>query len=148
MKGILIEKADGLTELFLCNGDVRIFDDLKGVIAFLKSYKDEAYYESNEWSCDLKEDDFEKDILLTITDEYKLVFYNSDFFVSLLEYRDPDEEKLVPAAVYATLNGKKSGAVRKHCRNNKIPGAFYTGVEWLIPINAPYPKDARYKDNK
>lgn len=146
MKAILIQKEENMMGLFLCNGKVKTLEGLKGVIEFLTSYNDKSHYEGNEWDFELKKEDFDEDILFAVTKEDELVFYNQKFLNSLLAYRDPEEFVLLPAAQYAEEHGKKSGAVRKHCRNGKIPSASFTGREWLIPKNAPYPKDGRYKE--
>ena len=46
---------------------------------------------------------------------------------------------------YANLHGKEQKQIRNYCNQNRIPGTIRVGVNILIPIDAPYPKDLRFK---
>lgn len=49
---------------------------------------------------------------------------------------------------YAELHGKEMKQIRNYCNQNRIPGAIRVGVNILIPIDAPYPRDMRVRNNK
>lgn len=51
----------------------------------------------------------------------------------------------VSTSEYGKLHGKMEKQIRNLCNENRIPGVIRAGKDILIPIDAPYPKDLRYK---
>lgn len=49
---------------------------------------------------------------------------------------------------YGKIHGKKEKQIRNYCKANRIPGAILFRNTYLIPIDAPYPADRRFKKNR
>lgn len=52
-------------------------------------------------------------------------------------------QRFVKVEEYSKHVGRKGCMIRRHCNNGRIPGAIRCGVDFLIPIDAPYPKYER-----
>lgn len=87
---------------------------------------------------ELNKDSFS--LLAFVDDNYRLVVSDMAFYRSIMEkpteYLTPEE--------YGELHGKKRGIIMRLCRERRLIGAIKKGEVWLIPANAPYPKDERY----
>lgn len=69
-----------------------------------------------------------------------------DYRVS--EYCSNANTYYVSTAEYGQLHGKKEKQIRNFCNENRIPGAIRVGKDILVPFDAPYPVDIRYRRNR
>lgn len=51
----------------------------------------------------------------------------------------PEVEGYVSTKEYAEMYDRSQITIKKLCQNGRIPGATKVNLEWLIPVNAPYP---------
>ncbi len=58
-----------------------------------------------------------------------------------IEY--PSEFPYYTVAEYADKHDRKGSIVLRYCKEKRFPGVITIGSRWLIPKNAPYPKDNR-----
>ena len=77
--------------------------------------------------------------LAYVDDANRLIVADESIFDGLLK----EEKEYISATEYALLHKKSRASIKNICRDNKIPGAYKTSSGWLIPKDAPYPKDGR-----
>lgn len=80
------------------------------------------------------------EMLISLSDDNKLIIYNTAFFCELMhEYEFP----YYTAEEYAQKHNRNSTLVRKLCREGRLSGAIQVGSSWLIPKDTLYPRDGR-----
>ena len=77
--------------------------------------------------------------LAYIDDACKLIVLSEQAFACVLK----QDEKYVSVSEYAAAHDKCRATIKNLCVAGKLPGAYKTSSGWLIPENAPYPKDGR-----
>lgn len=75
-----------------------------------------------------------------VDSDYHLIIIDCEYFRSIMS--KPTE--YLTAEEYGALHGKKRSIIMRFCRDRRLRGAIKKGETWLIPKDAPYPKDARY----
>lgn len=75
-----------------------------------------------------------------VDSDYRLVIMDLDYYRSIMS--KPTE--YLTAEEYGKLHGKKRAIIMRFCRDRRLRGAIKKGETWLIPKDAPYPKDARF----
>lgn len=114
-------------------------EDLK---RFLKAFKNPNLFKGNDgfWNNNIADIENAPGITVAYVDDTnKLVILDANIFKGLLK----EDVQYVSATEYAELHKKSRASVKKVCGLGKIPGAYKTSSGWLIPANAPYPKDGR-----
>lgn len=53
----------------------------------------------------------------------------------------------VSTSDYGKIHGKKPNQISNYCKANRFPDAIMIGDKYLIPMDAPYPEDRRFKKN-
>ena len=95
---------------------------------------------SGYWSANMASLDVAAgETLAYVDDTYKLVVLNEQAFSGLFK----PETKYLSASEYAARHNKGNAIIKRLCLEGKLPGAYKTSSGWLIPENAPYPKDGR-----
>lgn len=62
--------------------------------------------------------------------------------------KDVRYTRYVSTPDYAEMHGKERKQITNYCKEERIPGVIRTGKNYLIPIDAPYPNDKRFSENK
>lgn len=78
-----------------------------------------------------------------VTDNFQLVITDFTPFELLFEV-NYSSMNLITAAEYGKKQGKSVEQIKVLCRNGRIQGARKIGRDWMIPSDAPYPRDGRY----
>ena len=99
-----------------------------------KSFKGESGYWNKETA---RMEDVAGTTLAFVDDAEKLVII-SDRLFSLEKH-----VTYISATEYAELHSKSRPSVKNMCAAGRISGAYKTSSGWLIPADAPYPKDGR-----
>lgn len=75
--------------------------------------------------------------LAFVDDAAKLVIISDELFSF------KQQTTYLSATEYAALHNKSRPSVKNMCAAGRIPGAYKTSSGWLIPADAPYPRDGR-----
>lgn len=81
------------------------------------------------------------EMLAYVDDANRLIIYDENLFLDVVE-----SSIFISVTEYANLHGKSRAIVKRLCSEGRIPGAQKHSTGWLIPKNAPYPKDNRFSD--
>ncbi len=82
-----------------------------------------------------------------ITDNDQLVICDFAPFEVVMEV-ETLEHNLVTVTEYGKIHKKSVEQIKLLCRHGRIAGAEKIGRDWMIPADAPYPKDRRYSKTK
>lgn len=138
MKARLLQN-NGTLQLLLCTGEIRIitFSDAK---EFILSFDNLAHYDGpGSWDYEgISMETYGGDTIAFVDDAGILCVINGETFRNILSYEGP---RYLTVPEYATLHGRKSAIVRRHCANGLIKGVIQKGTRWLIPEDAEYPFD-------
>ncbi len=99
-----------------------------------KSFKGEDGYWNRETA---RMEDVAGTTLAFVDEAEKLVIVSDQLFSA--------EKRVtyISATEYAELHGKSRPSIKNMCAAGRINGAYKTSSGWLIPADAPYPKDGR-----
>ena len=133
-------RQDGVVYLETCTGTRTAMSNSEAR-AFLETYDDESHYMIGKKRAAVTTllDAYEGELLAYVDDEFDLTFVSAEFFRLLYAA----ESKLLSAVEYGKLHGKKSGIIRRMCREGRLPGAIIKNTTWLIPADAPYPVERK-----
>lgn len=127
--------------LFLCpNGTILKADD-NSLARLLKEFDKPNSFKGNSGIWNEFNQDMSKHSGITLAyvdDEYNLVVLSNTVFSKII-----NTTKMISANEYADLHGKGKAIVKRLCLEGRIPGAQKHSTGWLIPKDAPYPKDQR-----
>lgn len=142
MKARLLHFQDTL-QLLLCNGKIQTLSVYDAYL-FLSNYDDpNLYVGPGRWDYEnVTMESYRGSTIAVVNDNSALIVADPNWFRTILESRI---KNLATAQEYASLHGKKSAIVRRFCLANRIPGSFCIGQTWLIPKDAPYPPDERFR---
>ena len=138
-------RQKGELKLLCSNGSTLDVD--KNVLASLlvdfkhsNKFKGDMHYWS--FTCSNIED-VPGEMLAYVDDANRLIIYDETLFVEVVE-----SSIYISVTEYAELHGKSRPMIKKLCSDGRIPGAQKHSTGWLIPKNAPYPKDKRFSNSK
>ena len=142
---IRLVRQKGKLKLLCANGSILDVD--KNVLASLlvdfkhpNKFKGDRYY----WSFDCSNiEEVPGEMLAYVDDANRLIIYNDSLFTEVVE-----SSIYISVTEYAKLHGKSRPMIKKLCLDGRIPGAQKHSTGWLIPKNAPYPKDNRLSNSK
>lgn len=130
-----------------CSNGTTINPTEADIIKMLTCFKKPNQFKGNDgfWNNEIV--DMEKapgETLAYVDDTNKLIILNESIFDGLLK----ETMSYISASEYADLHGKGKAIVKRLCLDGRIPGAQKHSTGWLIPRNAPYPKDKRHDNGK
>ncbi len=134
------------TRIYCPNGTI-INATTEDVIKFLTSFKKVNRFKGNDgyWNNEVSDIEDAPGITLAFVDDTnKLIIINESVFDGILK----ENTRYISASEYAELHGKSKAIVKRICADGRIEGAYKTSSGWLIPNNAPYPKDERFGNTK
>lgn len=117
------------------------------IIKLLTSFKKPNQFKGNDgfWNNEIADiENAPGETLAYVDDTNKLVILNESVFDGLLK----ETMSYVSANEYADMHGKGKAIVKKLCLEGRIQGAQKHSTGWLIPKDAPYPKDKRRADKR
>lgn len=126
----------------LCQNGSILIPSERDMIQLLTSFSRPHSFKGNDgyWNkAAANMENAEGETLAYIDDANKLVVLNEKTFSAFAK----QEQKYISATEYAELHGKSRPSVKNMCAAGRIPGAYKTSSGWLIPADAPYPKDGR-----
>lgn len=134
------------THIYCSNGTI-LNPTEEDIIRFLTSFKKPNQFKGNDgfWNNEIADmENAPGETLAYVDDSNKLVILNESIFDGLLK----EKISYISVTEYAELHGKSRPMIKKLCLYGRIPGAQKHSTGWLIPKNAPYPKDNRYSKPK
>lgn len=130
----------------LCTNGSTLDVDKKVLASLLVDFKHPGKFkgDTNYWSfaCSNMEE-VPGEMLAYVDDANRLIIYDENLFADIVE-----SSIYISVTEYAELHGKSRPMIKKLCLDGRISGAQKHSTGWLIPKNAPYPKDNRLSDSK
>lgn len=142
MKARLIQNEDVL-QLLLCNGKIKTLT-YKDAAEFVATFDNPKHYAGKgKWDYEgLTMESYCGATIAFVNDDGVLCVESGELFRKILDNRTIN---YLTVTEYAEKHDKQVAIVRRCCQNGRIPGVFLKGKTWLIPENAPYPEDERYR---
>ena len=156
MQARLIKNDQGLWLLFN-NGQMKQAnkEDLRNLLCSFKlircltsrANKDEN---AKRWDIDcLEMSDYPGETIAHVTDGFQLVLFDfKEFEVLFKTNYFVIQNDCVTIAEYAKKYNKSVEQIKVFCRTGRIPGAQKIAGSWMIPCDASYPPDNRFKKRK
>lgn len=151
---LIMTTNDGVKKYFiLCtNGTIATASafNLKAFLTSFNSIESITGDENNRWdTVAMDMGAYAGTTCAYITDNYLLCISDFGPFSVLMtevpvNWSDTD---FLTTKEYAMKHNKSVETIKVHCKNGRIAGAKKTGGVWFIPVNAPYPRDGRYREN-
>lgn len=158
MRARLIKNEQGLWLLFSDGqmmqpnqGDLRNFLCSFNLIRCLKArVGDENDKATKRWDVEQPEmSTYPGETIAYVTDAFQLVLFSFEEFEFLFKTTQyAVNEDCLSIADYSKKYKKSAEQVKKFCRDGRIPGAKKLAGRWVIPHDAPYPADNRYRNRK
>lgn len=145
MKIRLVEFKKSLY-LYCANGSTLKMSE-NDIKKFLTNFQNSNIFKGTDgfWNNDVADIECAPGITIAyVDDSNKLVILDSKIFAGVLK----EGIHYISATEYADKHGKSRPSVKNMCASGRIEGAYKTSSGWLIPENAPYPKDGRTKKAK
>ena len=129
------------TLLYCKNGSILKVTE-ENLKRLFENFKNTNSFKGNDgfWNSNIADIEHAPGITIAYVDDTnKLVVLDSNIFKGLFK----EEIQYLSATEYANKVGKSRPSIKNMCAAGRIPGAYKTSSGWLIPENAPYPKDGR-----
>lgn len=142
MKARLVE-FEGTLKLLLCTGKIKTISQAEAY-EFLSNFDDPNYYAgTGTWDYeDLSMEEFRGETVAYVTDAGELCMLESR---CVRDFLQPPATEWLSVNDYAELHSRSVTLVRRLCRTGRIPGTLNIGTTWIIPKDAPYPADERFR---
>ena len=131
------------TLLFYCPNGTILRPKEEDILRLLTSFKRPNQFKGTDgfWCNEVSDiENAPGETLAYIDDTNKLVILNESIFDGILK---ESNISYISANEYAEMHGRGKAIVKRLCFDGRIPGAQKHSTGWLIPKDAPYPKDKR-----
>ena len=142
MKARLLKYNDKL-ELLTCTGRISFVSNLQAR-QFLFHFDNPDYYTGpGSWDYpEITMEDYHGETIAYVNANAELCVSNPELYRKLMT---SSVAVMLTISQYAQLHNVSDSLIRRLCRTERLPGAVQKGGTWLIPEDAPYPADRRYK---